>query len=87
VGKVLRTETAVHLLPDKKGVAHSDFIDRFTAIMGSPVVYLAGTTAIGDSPEKVAEILSIYIHNVLRGALMQSGELVRALENGVHPMR
>jgi hypothetical protein len=87
VARVLRKESAVHLLPDKKEIAHKDFIDKFTAIMGSPVVYLAGTTGIGDSPEKVAEVLSLYIHNVLRGTLLQGGELIRTLENGVYPMR
>src|SRR5687767_8090549 len=83
VARVLRKESATHLLPDKKEAAHQDFVDRFTAVMGSPVVYLAGTTAMGDTPEKVAEILSIYIHNVLRGALFKGGELIRTLEHGV----
>jgi hypothetical protein len=86
VAKVLQKESAVRLLPDKKDVAHQDFINKFSAIMGSPVVYLAGTTAMGDTPEKVAEILSIYIHNVLRGALFKGGELIRTLEHGVHPI-
>jgi hypothetical protein len=83
VARVLQKESAVHLLPDKKDVNHHDFVDRFTKVMGSPVVYLAGTTAMGDTPEKVAEILSIYIHNVLRGTLLKGGELVRTLEHGV----
>lgn len=83
LAKVLRKESAAHLLPDKQDVAHQDFINRFTAIMGSPVVYLAGTTAMGDTPEKVAEILSLYIHKVLRGTLFKGGELIRTLEHGV----
>src|SRR5687767_11001900 len=83
VARVLQKESAVHLLPDKKDVNHHDVVDRFTKVIGSPVVYLAGTTAMGDTPEKVAEILSIYIHNVLRGTLLKGGELVRTLEHGV----
>jgi len=83
VARVLRKESTVHLLPDRKDVSHQDFVDRFTKVMGSPVVYLAGTTAMGDTPEKVAEILSIYIHNVLRGTLFKAGELIRTLEHGV----
>jgi hypothetical protein len=81
--KVLREDSASHLLYDKKDAAHKEFIDRFTAIMGSPVVYLAGTTAMGDSPEIVAEILSVYIGKVLQGALFQGQELIRTLEDGV----
>ena len=84
VARVLRSELATHLLPDKKDMAHEDFVERFTAVMGSPVVYLAGTTAMGDSPEMVAEILSIYIGKVLRGTLFQGRELIRTLEHGVH---
>jgi hypothetical protein len=86
LAKVLQKESAVHLLPDTKEIAHQEFINRFTSVMGSPVVYLAGTTAMGDTPERVAEILSIYIHNVLRGALFQGGELIRTLEHGVHSL-
>lgn len=83
LAKVLRKESAGHLLRDKQDGAHQDFINRFTAIMGSPVVYQAATTAMGDTPEKVAEILSIYIRNVLRGTVFKGGELIRTLEHGI----
>lgn len=85
ITKVLQKESASHLLSDHRSVAGKDFVDTFTAVMGSPIIYLAGTTAIGGNPEAVAELLSIYINNVLRGKLFKRPELIRSIEGSIDP--
>jgi hypothetical protein len=89
ITKVLRKESASHLLSGHREIPERDFIEKFTTVMGSPVVYLAGTTAIGGSAEAVAEILSVYIDNALRGRLLRGSELIRTIENGAYdsPLR
>lgn len=84
ITKVLRKELASHLLSEHREIREKDFIDKFTTVMGSPVVYLAGTTAIGGNAEAVAEILSVYINSALGGRLLQIPELIRTIESGVY---
>src|SRR5437588_11081898 len=43
---VLRRESTAALLPEGDPQA-SEFVGTFTAVMGSPLIYLGGTTAIG----------------------------------------
>lgn len=65
VTKVLRKEAAATLAPETQFTSQ-EFVEKFTTVMGSPVIYLASTTAIGGNAETVAEILSIYITTVVR---------------------
>ena len=49
--KVLRRESTAVLLPEGEAQAQ-EFVTTFTAVMGSPLIYLASTTAIGGDPEE-----------------------------------
>jgi hypothetical protein len=48
--------------------------------MGSPVIYLSGSTAVGRDAEKVAEVLSSYVNMAVRQSSCISRELIRSLE-------
>lgn len=48
--------------------------------MGSPVIYLSGSMAVGEDAEQVAEILSSYVNMAVRQSSRIAQELVRALE-------
>lgn len=77
--KVLRRESTVALLP-KGSPEAQEFVGTFTAVMGSPLIYLAGTTAIGGNAEEVAQVLSIYVNTVLQHPSFRASELLRGLE-------
>ncbi|TLY21270.1 MAG: hypothetical protein E6K66_09190 [Nitrospirae bacterium] len=77
--KVLRRESTAALLPEGYPQA-SEFVGTFTAVMGSPLIYLAGTTAIGGNAEEVAQVLSIYVKTVLQHSSFRASELLRVLE-------
>jgi hypothetical protein len=79
VVKVLRRESTAALLPEGYPQAQ-EFVGTFTAVMGSPLIYLAGTTAIGGNAEEVAQVLSIYVKTVFRHASFRTSELLRILE-------
>lgn len=79
VVKVLRRESTAALLP-KGSPQTQEFIGTFTAVMGSPLIYLAGTTAIGGNAEEVAQVLSIYVTTVLQHPSFRASELLRGLE-------
>jgi hypothetical protein len=81
LAKVLRRESAATFLSEAHPT-NQEFIEKFTAVMGSPVIYLAGTTAIGGNAETVAEILSIYITTVVRRASAIPQEPLWTLEHG-----
>jgi len=76
---VLRRESTAALLPEGDPQA-PEFVGRFTAVMGSPLIYLAGTTAIGGDAEEVAQVLSIYVKTVLQHSAFRASELLRVLE-------
>jgi hypothetical protein len=76
---VLRRESTAALLPEGYPQAQ-EFVGTFTAVMGSPLIYLAGTTAIGGNAEEVAQVLSIYVKTVLQHPSFRASELLRALE-------
>jgi len=79
VVKVLRRESTAVLLSE--GSPHAqEFVGTFTAVMGSPLIYLAGTTAIGRDAEEVAQVLSIYVNTVLQHPSFRASELLRILE-------
>jgi len=77
--KVLRQESTAALLPQGYQQRH-EFVGTFTATMGSPLVYLAGTTAMGGDAEEVALVLSIYVKTVLQQAAFGTSEVLRVLE-------
>lgn len=77
--KVLRRESTVALLP-KGSPEAQEFVETFTAVMGSPLIYLAGTTAIGGNAEEVAQVLSIYVNTVLQHPSFRASELLRGME-------
>lgn len=79
VVKVLRQESTAALLPQGYPQAH-EFVGTFTAVMGSPLIYLAGTTAIGGDAEEVAQILSIYVKTVLQQAAFRASDVLRVQE-------
>jgi hypothetical protein len=79
VVKVLQRESTVALLPEGYPQAH-EFVGTFTAAMGSPLIYLAGTTAIGGDAEEVAQVLSIYVKMVLQNASLRASDVLRILE-------
>ena len=79
VVKVLRPESTAALLSEGSPQAEQ-FVGTFTAVMGSPLIYLAGTTAIGGNAEDVAQVLSIYVKTVLQHASFRASELLRVLE-------
>lgn len=81
VTKVLRRESAATLLPETQ-LTNQEFIEKFTTVMGSPVIYLAGTTAIGGNAETVAEILSLYITTVIRRSSANPHEPLWTLDHG-----
>lgn len=81
VAKVLRRESAATLLPETR-LTNQEFVEKFTAVMGSPVIYLAGTTAMGEDAEIVADILSIYITTVVRRSSAKPQEPLWTLEHG-----
>jgi hypothetical protein len=76
--KVLRQESTAALLPQGYPQRH-EFVGTFTAAMGSPLIYLAGTTAIGGDAEEVALVLSIYVKTVLQQTTLRSSEVLRVL--------
>lgn len=76
--KVLRQESTAALLPQGYPQRH-EFVGTFTATMGSPLVYLAGTTAMGGDAEEVALVLSIYVKTVLQHPSLRTSELLRVL--------
>jgi NADH dehydrogenase FAD-containing subunit len=67
------------LLPEGSSKGN-EFVETFTTVMGSPVIYLAGSTAVGGDAEQVAEILSSYVNMAVRQSSRIAQELVRALE-------
>lgn len=77
--KVLGGASAAALLPEGSSKG-KEFVEAFTAVMGSPVIYLAGSTAVGGDAEHVAEILSSYVNMAVRQSSRIAQELVRALE-------
>lgn len=79
VVKVLRRESTAALLPEGYPQPQ-EFVGTFTAVMGSPLIYLAGTTAIGGDAEEVAQALSIYVNTVLQRSSFRASELLRVLE-------
>jgi len=79
VVKVLQRESTIALLPESEA-RPQEFVTAFTAVMGSPLIYLAGTTAIGGDPEEVAQVLSIYVKTVLRRSSFRASEVLRVLE-------
>ncbi|MGQ0812331.1 MAG: hypothetical protein ACT4OO_14060 [Nitrospiraceae bacterium] len=79
VVRVLERASAAALLSDSS-LREQEFVRKFTELMGSPVIYLASTTAIGGDADAVAEILSIYIRTAVRQSSLKSPELLRALE-------
>ena len=79
VVKVLRRESTAALLPEGYPQAQ-EFVGTFTAVMGSPLIYLAGTTAIGGNAEEVAQVLGIYVKTVLQHPSFRASELLRGLE-------
>jgi hypothetical protein len=81
VARVLRKESAA-ALQSESALTNQEFVERFTAIMGSPVIYLAGTTAMGEDAEVVAELLSIYITTVVRRSSTKPQEPLWTLEYG-----
>jgi hypothetical protein len=82
VVKVLGGASAAALLPEGSSRGN-EFVETFTAVMGSPVIYLAGSTAVGGDAEQVAEILSRYVNMAVRQSSRLAHELVRALEKSV----
>ncbi len=81
MARVLRRESAATLLPGSP-LTNQEFVEKFTTVMGSPVIYLAGTTAMGEDAETVAEILSIYITTVVRRSSAKPQEPLWTLEHG-----
>jgi hypothetical protein len=79
VVKVLGRESTAALLSEGYPQAQ-EFVGTFTAVMGSPLIYLAGTTAIGGDAEEVAQVLSIYVTTVFQHASFRASELLQALE-------
>jgi hypothetical protein len=79
VVKVLGGASAAALLPEGSSKGN-EFVETFTAVMGSPVIYLAGSTAVGGDAEQVAEILSRYVNMAVRHSSRLAQELVRTLE-------
>lgn len=79
VVKVLGRASASALLPEGSSKGN-EFVETFTAVMGSPVIYLAGSTAVGRDAEPVSEILSRYVTMAVRHSSRLAQELVRALE-------
>jgi hypothetical protein len=82
VARVLRKESAA-ALRSESSLTHQEFIEKFTAVMGSPVIYLASTTAMGEDAEIVAEILNIYITTVVRRSSTKAQELLQVLDHRV----
>jgi hypothetical protein len=79
VVKVLRRESTTALLHEGYPQAQ-EFVGTFTAVMGSPLIYLAGTTAIGGNAKEVAQVLSIYVKTVLQHSSFRASQLLRILE-------
>lgn len=79
VARVLRRESAAALLPEGSPEGQ-EFVEQFTALMGSPVIYLASTTAVGGDTEAVAEILSIYVTTAIRHSSRMTQELLQILD-------
>jgi hypothetical protein len=79
VVKVLQRTSLAALLPEGYPEAQ-EFVGTFMAIMGSPLIYLAGTTAIGGDAEEVAQVLSIYVKTVLQHSSFRASEVLRVLE-------
>lgn len=55
VAKVLRRESTAALVPEGYPQAQ-EFLGTFMAAMGWPLIYFAGTTAIGGDAEEVAQV-------------------------------
>lgn len=79
VVKVLQRESTAALLSEGSPQAEK-FVGTFTAVMGSPLIYLAGTTAMGGDGEEVAEVLSISVNTVLQHSSFRASELLQVLE-------
>lgn len=79
VVKVLGGASAAALLPEGSSRG-KEFVETFTAVMGSPAIYLAGSTAVAGDAEQVAEILSGYVNMAVRETSRIAQELARALE-------
>jgi hypothetical protein len=79
VVKVLGEASAAALLPEGSSRGN-EFVGTFTKVMGSPVIYLAGSTAVGGDAEQVAEILSSYVNMAVLKSSRIAQELLRALE-------
>jgi hypothetical protein len=79
VVKVLGEASATTLLPEGSSRG-KEFVEKFTTIMGSPVIYLSGSTAVGRDAEQVAEVLSSYVNMAVRQSSRIAEELVRTLE-------
>ena len=89
VVKVLRRESTAALLPEGYPQA-PEFLGTFMAIKGSPLIYLAGTTAIGGDAEEVAQVLSIYVKTVFQHSPFRASELLQVPEQRAtehEPMR
>jgi hypothetical protein len=77
--KALGGASVAALLPEGSS-KDNEFVETFTAVMGSPLIYLAGSTAVGGDAEQVAEILSRYVTMAVRHSSRLAQELVGALE-------
>lgn len=89
VVKVLRRESTATLLSEGDPQIQ-EFVGTFTAVMGSPLIYLAGTTAIGGDAKEVAQVLSSYVSIVLQHPSLRAAELLRVLKQRAtehEPMR
>jgi hypothetical protein len=76
---VLRRESTAALVSEGYPQAQ-EFVGTFTAVMGSPLMYLAGTTAMGGDAEEVAQVLSISVNTVLQHSSFRASELLRVRE-------
>jgi hypothetical protein len=79
VAKVLRRESTAALAPEGYPQAQ-EFLGTFLAATGWPLIYLAGTTAIGGDVEEVAQVLSIYVNTVLQHSPFRASELLQVPE-------
>lgn len=78
---MLEGASAAALLPEGSSRV-KEFVETFTTVMGSPVIYLSGSTAVGRDAEQVAEVLSSYVNMAVRQSSRIGREQVRALETG-----
>lgn len=79
VVKVLRRESTAALLPEGYPQAQ-EFLGTFNAAMGWPLIYFAGTTAIGEDAEEVAQVLSIYMYTVLQHSPFMASKFLQVPE-------